>query len=121
MPLNFKRPAFERGLAFPQQFFITIDMPTIGIVFRCVIAEQTQIEKICDARQEFERSKVSFVERSGIGPHPANAIFFQKTDDLRPKPSSMTKFNSEPNIVRQPVEKVAKRRLASFRCEAWRD
>src|SRR5947208_16816984 len=93
MPLNFKRPAFERGLAFPQQFFITIDMPTIDIVFRCVIAEQTQIEKICGARQEFERSKVSFVEWSRIGPNAGNAIFFEKPDDRRPMPTRMTKFN----------------------------
>src|SRR5713101_6377133 len=96
-----------------------MDVPTIDIVFRCVIAEQTQIEKICDARQEFEWSKVSLVEGSRIGPHPANAIFFHKPDDLRPMPSGMTKFNREAEIPGQLLEKFAKRRLAIFWCERW--
>src|SRR5437899_2200021 len=96
-----------------------MDVATIDIVFRCVIAEQTQIEKICDARQEFEWSKVSLVEGSRIGPHPANAIFFQKPDDLRPVPSGMTKFNREAEIPRQLFEKFAQRWLAIFWCKGW--
>ncbi len=39
MPLNFKRPAVKRGFAFPEQFFVTMEVAAINIVFRCVIAE----------------------------------------------------------------------------------
>ncbi len=116
MPLNFKRPAVQRGFAFPEQFFVTMDVATVNVVFRCVIAEQTQIEKIRRARQKFERGKISFVERSGICPNPANAIFFQQPDKLRPMPSGVSKFEREPEIPRQLVEKFAQRRFAVF----WR-
>src|SRR5437870_2974580 len=116
MPLNFKRPAVQRGFAFPEQFFVTMDVATVNVVFRCVIAEQTQIEKIRRARQKFEWGKISFVERSGIGPNPANAILFQQPDKLRPMPSGVSKFEREPEIPRQLVEKFAQRRFAVF----WR-
>src|SRR5439155_7008553 len=96
-----------------------MDVPPLDIGFCCVIAKQTQIEKIRGARQKFERSKISFAERSSICPHPANTIFFQKPNDLRPMPSGVTKFNRETKIVRQLFEKFAKRRLASFRCKGW--
>src|SRR5207253_3300838 len=64
----------------------------------CVISKQPQIEKIRSARQKFERCKISFVERSGIRPHPANAMLFQKPDELWPMPSGMTKFDCETEI-----------------------
>ena len=116
MPLNFKRPAVQSGFTFPEQFFVTMDVATVNVVFRCVIAEQTQIEKIRRARQKFEWGKISFVERSGIGPNPANAILFQDADKLRPMPAGMTKFNRKAEIPRQLVEKFAQRRFAVF----WR-
>src|SRR5437762_715018 len=75
-----------------------MDVPAIYVVLCCIIAEKTQIQKIGGERQEFERGKISFVERSGIGPYPANAILFQKPDKLRPMPSSVTKFNRETKI-----------------------
>ena len=93
-----------------------MDVAAINVVFRCIITEQTQIEKICRARQEFERGKISFIEGSGIGPHPANAIPFQEADKLRPMPSGMTKFNRETEIRRQLLKKFAQRRFAVF----WR-
>ena len=49
-----------------------MDLATIDVVFGCVIAKQTQIKKISGARQKFEGRKVSLVERSGIGPDPAD-------------------------------------------------
>ena len=114
MPLNFQRPAFQRGFAFPKQFLVTMNVATVHVVFGRVIAEQAQVEKICRARQEFKRGKISFVQRSGIGPRPANAIFFQQTDELRPMPSGVSKFDCEPEIPRELLEKLAQRRLAVF-------
>ena len=93
-----------------------MDMATVNVVFRRVIAEQTQVEKICRARQEFKRRKISFVQRSGIGPYPANAICFEETDDLRPMPSGVSKFDREPEIPRELLEKFSQCRFAVF----WR-
>jgi hypothetical protein len=53
-----------------------MDVLPIDVVFRCIVAEQAQIKKIRSQRQEFEGSKISFVKRGGIGPRPANTIFF---------------------------------------------
>src|SRR4030095_5644526 len=91
-----------------------MNVPSIDIVFRCVIAEQTQIEKIRGTRQEFERSKIPLVKRRGVGPYPANAVFLQKTNDLRSVPSGMTKFNRETEIARQLRKKFTQRRFAIF-------
>ena len=87
-------------------------LPSINVVFRCIIAEQTQVEKIGSAREELEWRKVAFVERGGIGPNPADTIFFQKTDDLRSMPSGMTKFDRETKTSRQLFEKFTKRPLS---------
>ena len=46
MPLNLERPTVEGSFAFPQQLFITMYVLPIGIVFRRVIAQKTQVEKI---------------------------------------------------------------------------
>ena len=46
MPLNLERPTFDGSLSFPEQFLITMDVPSIDVVFRCIIAEQAQIKKI---------------------------------------------------------------------------
>ena len=53
-----------------------MDMAAVDDVFGCVIAKQTQVKKISGARQKFEGSKVSLVERSGISPDPADAVLF---------------------------------------------
>src|SRR5436305_14248764 len=87
-------------------------VPSINVVFRCIIAEQTQVEKIGSARQEFERRKVAFVEGAGIGPDPADTIFFQKTDDLRAMPAGMTKFNCQTKTPRQMFKKFTKLELS---------
>jgi len=91
-----------------------MNVSAIDIVFRRVIAEQTQVEKIRGTRQEFEGSKISFVKWSGIGPHPANAIFFQEPDDLWPMPSGMTKFNRKTEAPWQLCEKFTQCRLGIF-------
>ena len=89
-----------------------MDVPAIDIVFGCVIAKQTQIEKIRSARQKFERCKVSLVKRSGVRPDPADAILFQKPNELRPMPSGVTKFNREAEIPWQLRQELAQRQLA---------
>src|SRR5438034_11739047 len=91
-------------------------LPSIDVVFRCIIPEQTQVEKVGGARKEFECRKVAFVERAGIGPDPGDTIFFQKTDDLRAMPPGMPKFNSETKTPRQLFEKFTKCPLSV----AWR-
>src|SRR6266700_883567 len=97
-----------------------MNVSAIDIVFRRVIAKQTQIEKIRSARQEFERSKISFVKWSGVRPYPADAMLFQKPDKLRPMPAGVTKLNREAEIPWQLVEKIAQRQLAILRREGRR-
>src|SRR5437762_12713403 len=75
---------------------------------RRIVPEQTQVEKIGSARAEFEWRKVAFVERAGIGPDPADTIFFQKTDDLRSMPAGMPKFNRKTKTPMQLFEKFTK-------------
>src|SRR2546421_11996878 len=71
------RPAFESGLALPKKFFVAMKMLSIGAVFGGVIAEQPQIKKIGRAREKLEWSKVTFVERSGVGPNPTDTTFLK--------------------------------------------
>ena len=92
----------------------------IAIVFGGVIAEKPQIKKIGRAREKFERREVPFVERTGVGPNPANAMFFQQADNLRPMPAGMTKFDRETKISRQLIEKFAKRLPAVLRTKRGR-
>src|SRR4029453_14724867 len=94
-----------------------MDVPTIDTVFSRVIAKQTQIEKIRSARQEFERCKISFVKWSTVRPHPANAMLFQKPNELWPMPSGVTKFNREAEIFWELTKKIAQRQLAIL----WRE
>src|SRR5437667_7092561 len=112
MPLDLKRPAFQGGFTFPEQFFVAMDMAAVDVIFRCVIAQQTQIQKICRARQKFKRGKISFVKRRGIGPDPANPISFQQPNKLRPMPAGMPKLNRKTEISRQLWKKFSQRELA---------
>ena len=94
-----------------------MDMAPINIIFGCVIAEQTQVEKISGARQKFERRKVSLIQWSSVRPHPADVMFFQKPDELWPMPSGVTKLNGEAEILWQLVEKTPQRQFAILRRE----
>ena len=120
MPLNLERPAFQCRFAFPNKLFIVVHMLPVVIVFCGVIAEKPKIKKIGCARQKFERREIPFVERTGVGPNPANAMFFQQTDSLRPMPAGMTKFDRETKIFRQLIEEFAKRLSAVLRSERGR-
>ncbi len=72
----------------------------IAAVFRRVIAEQSQIKEIGRPREKFEGGEVAFVERAGVRPNPASAMFFQKTNDLRLMPCGMAELDRETEIAR---------------------
>ena len=95
-------------------------MFAVVIVFGRIIAEQPQVKKIGGAGKKLEGRKIAFVERAGIGPNPADAALFQKSDDLRAMPTGVTKLNGESKIARQLGEKFAKRLPAVFGRERWR-
>src|SRR4030095_15699712 len=98
-----------------------MDVAAIDIVFRCVIAKQSQVKKIGRARQKFEGRKISLVERSGIGPYPADAVLFQQPDKLRSMPAGVAKFDRKPEISRQLHKKFAQRLLAVGRRQRRRE
>jgi len=89
-----------------------MDVATIDVVFGYVIPKQTQVKEISGARQKFERRKVSLVERSGIGPDPANTIFFHQPNKLRPMPARVAKFDGKPELPRQLRQELAQRVFA---------
>ena len=99
--LAFSRDGTVMGFAFPKEFLVAMDEFSISIVLGGVIAEQTQVKKIGGAGKEFKRRKIAFIEWTGVGPNPADTVFFQQPDNLRPVPSRMTEFNGEPKISRQ--------------------
>ena len=98
-----------------------MDVATIDIVFGYVITKQTQVKEISGARQKFERRKVSLVERSGVGPDPANAILFQQPNKLRPMPAGVPKFNGKPEIARQLCYEFPQRVFPVCRCQRRRE
>src|SRR5919108_5778650 len=98
-----------------------MDVAAIDVVFGCVVTKQSQINKIGGARQKFERRKISLVERSRVGPNPADAVLFQQPDKLRPMPAGMSKFNRKPEISRQLHKKFAQRLFAVDRRERRRE
>jgi len=69
--------------------------------------EQTQIKKIGRARQKFERRKIAFIERTGVGPNPRDPILFQQPNNLGPMPASVTKFNGKSKALRELLEKFS--------------
>ena len=89
-----------------------MDMAAINVVFGCVIAKQSQVKKIGGARQKFKGRKISFVQRGGVGPNPADAVLFQQPDKLWPMPAGMSKFHRKPEIPRQLHKKFTQRLFA---------
>ena len=96
-------------------------MASVDVVFGCVIAEQAEVQKISGAWQKFEGRKVSLVERSGIGPDPADTVLFHESNELRPMPAGVAKFNGKPEITRQLHEELAQRLLAVCRRQRRRE
>ena len=97
-----------------------MDMAAFKVVFGRVIAKQTQVEKISGAWEKLERRKVSLIQRSGIGPNPADTILFDQPDELWPVPASVPEFNRKPEIPWQLQEELAQRMLAVARGQRGR-
>lgn len=115
MPLNLQRPTLQRGLAFPKKFPVAMDPLAARIVLRRVITQEPEIKKVGRAREEFEGRKIAFVQWARVGPDPADAVFFQETDDLRPVPAGMTKLYGKAKIARELFQKFAQGCPALFR------
>ncbi len=118
--LYFERPTFQRGFAFPKKLIVTMDEKAVAIVLGRVIAEQPEVKKIGRSRQKFERRKIAFIKRTGVGPNPANAVLFQQPDDLWPVPAGMTKFNRKPKTFRKLDKKFSQNLSAILRRERGR-
>jgi len=104
MTLNLERPALERGLAFPEKFAVMVNASAVAIVFRGVIAEKAKIKEVGRVRKEFERREIALVQSAGVGPNPANPVFFQEPDDLRTVPAGMAKLDGKPEAVRKLLQ-----------------
>src|SRR5947209_818477 len=115
MPLELEGPALERSLAFPKQFAVTMDMLAVGVVLRRVIAEKPQVDEVGGGGKEFERREIAFVESAGIGPNPADSIFFHEANVLRPMPAGMAKLDGEAEIARELREEGAQQSAARLR------
>lgn len=96
MSFDSKSPAFQRGFPFPKQFSVAVEMTAIGVIFRGIIAQQSEVKEIGRTRQKFEWRQVTFIQRTGVGPDPADVIFFEQPNDLRAVPSAMAEFDREP-------------------------
>ena len=120
MPLDLERPTLERGFAFPKQFAVTMHVLPVTIVLRGIIAEQAQIKEVGRAREEFEGREIAFVQRRRVGPDPADAMFFEKTNHLRPMPAGMAKLDRKTEIARKLREKSAQNLAPIFRRERGR-
>src|ERR1700693_2253693 len=90
------------------------------VIFGRVIAEQTEIKKIGRPRQKLERRKIAFIERTGVGPNPANAVLFQQPDDLRPVPAGVTKFNGKSETFWKLDKKFSQNLSPILGREGWR-
>src|SRR4051812_48425484 len=101
VPLEFEGPALQRRLAFPEQFPVAMDVLSVAIVFGAVIAQQPQIKEISRGRKELERRQIAFVERTGVGPDPADPMLFQEPNVVRAMPAGVAEFEGETKIARQ--------------------
>ena len=110
--LDLQGPAFQRGLALPEQFSISMHARAIPSIFRGVVAHEPHVEEVSCVRPKFERSQVPFVQWTGVGPGPAHAMFFEQPDDLGPMPASVTELDREAKFARQLREKIAQGRFA---------
>src|SRR5437016_150832 len=98
LSVDLQGPAFQRGFAFPKQFSVAMPVFAVPVVFSGVITEQPDIQKVGRARLKFERREIALVERRSVRPNPANAVFFQKMNELRPMPAGMLKFDGKTKI-----------------------
>ena len=82
---------------------------SLGIIFRGVIAQQTNIKKIGCARLKLEGRQIAFVEGRSVRPDPAGVMFLQQPDDFGFMPPGVAKLDGKTKIVWQLPEKRAQR------------
>src|SRR5438105_15854237 len=101
LSLDFQGPTFHRGFAFPKQFSVAMPVFAVPIIFSGVITEQPDVQKVGRPRLQLERRQIALVERRSVRPNPADAVFFQKMNELRAMPAGMAKFDGKTKIPRQ--------------------
>src|SRR6266550_7803808 len=109
LSLDLQGPAFHRGFAFPKQFFVAMPVFAVPVIFSGVISEQPDVQKVGRPRLKFERRQIALIERRSVRPNPADAMFFQKMNELRPMPARMPKFDGKTKIPRQLLDECPKR------------
>src|SRR3982074_1274565 len=97
-----------------------MEMLALRVVFGGVIAEKPQINEIGRGGEELEWREIAFVQRAGIGPNPADPVFFQEPDVLGPMPAGIAEFDGETKIARQLREESAQQGAAGFGREPGR-
>ena len=118
--LDFQGPTFQGRFAFPKEFVVAMNELAGAIVLGRVIAKQSQVKKVGRARKEFEWRKIAFVQRTRIGPSPANAAILEQPNNLRPVPAGISKLNRETKIFRKLDKKFPQRLPTIFRRERRR-
>src|SRR5438132_13333857 len=98
---------------------VSVNKLTGAIILGRVIPEQTQIKKIGRAWQKFERRKIAFIERTGVGPNPKDAVWFQQPDDLWPGRAGVTKFKGKPETCRKVDNKLSQNLSPSVGRKRW--
>src|SRR6266513_1355166 len=101
LSLDFQGPAFHRGLAFPKQFSVAMPVFAVPVIFSGVISEQPDVQKVGRPRLKFKRRQITLIERRSVRPNPADAMFFQKMNELWSMPAGMAKFDGKTKIRRQ--------------------
>ena len=63
-------------------------------------------------RLKFEGRLVAFVQRAHVGPDPADAMFLEKPNEMRPMPAGMAEFDRETKIARQLRDEICARPIS---------
>src|SRR5262249_12405161 len=87
----------------------------VAIVFRERVPKQTKIKKIGRYRLELERRLVAFVQRAGVGPNPADTMFFEQMNNRTLVPARVTECDRESKIVWQLSKEFAQALLSILR------
>src|SRR4051794_29665927 len=100
VPIDLHGPAFEGGFAFPEEAAVAVETATIVIVAGADVAQQADVEEIGRARPKLERGEIAFVKRAGVAPDPADAVFLEEVNDLRPMPAGVAEIDGEAKVAR---------------------
>jgi len=110
------RPSFSSAaFAFPKQFSVAMaGVLPFPVVFCGVITEQPDIQKVGCTRLKIRKAQgIPLVQWRSIRPNPADPMFFQKMNELRPMPAGMPKFDGKTKIPRQLLETKSEAALFS--------